>query len=202
MKREIGLFFLLLISASDSHDINCTSEQVEAAVGDDVTLDCHLKSKRDVTGELVEWKFNDSFVIIYKNRGLSPDDQAEEFKGRAALDVGELRKGNLAVKISSVNTADGGIYTCSVRDKHKQISCNVHLNVQKSSNKSKAKSPEGTDTTPSLENGNKDWIIGLSVVGSVVIAVLAVVLGFLIWKKCQHQNPAAPGNPVENIPLN
>ncbi|XP_044198216.1 uncharacterized protein LOC122974260 isoform X2 [Thunnus albacares] len=136
MKREIGLFFLLLISATDNDDIICSSEPVKAAVGDNVTLDCHLKSKRDVTGALVEWKFNGShYVVVHR---------------------------------SGVNTTDGGIYTCSVKiGKQPRISCNVHLIV----------------------DGNKGGNIGHIVGGFFggVVVVLAVVLGFLIWKRPQDR---------------
>ncbi|XP_044198215.1 butyrophilin subfamily 2 member A1-like isoform X1 [Thunnus albacares] len=169
MKREIGLFFLLLISATDNDDIICSSEPVKAAVGDNVTLDCHLKSKRDVTGALVEWKFNGShYVVVHRSGGLSPDDQTEQFKNRATFVNEKPEKGNFTVQISSVNTTDGGIYTCSVKiGKQPRISCNVHLIV----------------------DGNKGGNIGHIVGGFFggVVVVLAVVLGFLIWKRPQDR---------------
>ncbi|XP_067436740.1 butyrophilin subfamily 2 member A2-like [Thunnus thynnus] len=220
--KKTGLFFLLFfLSATGNDTIICPSEPVKAAVGGNVTLDCHFESKRNVTGELVEWKFNGSLsVVVHRSEGFSPDDQAEQFENRTTLDEEKLGIGNLTVQISSVNTTDGGIYTCSVGVGPQQNSCNVHLIVEKSSNKSKAKSPEGTDTTPSLENGNENWKIIVGVVVGLLVALVVTAcccwwkyeLLRSIWGRCRtqlsirrrrrQQNPAAPGNPIEMMRLN
>lgn len=107
-------------------------ESVTAAVGKDVSLGCLLEHKRDVTEELIQWKFSDSHVVVvYKSRDLSPGDQAEQFVNRTILDLKQLRRGNFTVKILSVNKTDDGNYTCSVGLYKDEISCTVHLTVSK-----------------------------------------------------------------------
>ncbi|XP_051237124.1 uncharacterized protein LOC127352627 [Dicentrarchus labrax] len=110
--------------------LTCQPSPVVAAVGEDVTLDCHLKLRRNVTHKTVEWTFNESeLVLVYRSRGFSAN-QAERFKGRASLDSsGSLSEGKLPVKISSVGKTDAGTYSCSVGTRRERISCSTELIV-------------------------------------------------------------------------
>ncbi|TKS93289.1 Myelin-oligodendrocyte glycoprotein [Collichthys lucidus] len=89
---------------------------VEATVGGNVTLDFHFKSQRNVAGELIEWKFNNSVhVLVYRSGGVSGSIQADRFKSRASLEsTDNIAKGKLAVKISSLTNMDAGTYSCFV----------------------------------------------------------------------------------------
>lgn len=135
MKWKIGLsliglliVFLLINAATENSLLICRPTQ-EAAVGDDVTLDFHFEPQHDVKSTLVEWKFNNiSLVLVYKSRGFSTNDQAIQFKDRASLDSsGDLAKGKLPVKISSVSKSDAGTYSCFVGKGKKQISNSIKL---------------------------------------------------------------------------
>lgn len=111
----------------------CPKSWLVRAVGEDVTLDCRFEPQHDVTSEPFEWKFNKfDHVLVYRSRGFSDDDQAEQFSGRASLESsGDLTKGNLPLKISSVKKTDAGIYSCSVGRGKQQISCSIELNFGK-----------------------------------------------------------------------
>ncbi|XP_027143457.1 uncharacterized protein LOC104939328 isoform X2 [Larimichthys crocea] len=102
---------------------------VEETVGGNVTLDFHFKSQRNVAGELIEWKFNNSiYVLVYRSRGVSGSIQADQFKSRASLEsTDNIAKGKLAVKISSLTNMDAGTYSCFVGRKTERRSCSIQL---------------------------------------------------------------------------
>ncbi|XP_035530984.1 uncharacterized protein LOC118337926 [Morone saxatilis] len=133
---RLALFFCPRHRAKHQEDreralLTCQPSPVVAAVGEDVTLDCHLKLRRDVTRKTVEWILNKTdFVLVYRNRGFSPADQGERFKGRASPDSSvNLSEGKLPVKISSVGKTDAGAYSCSVGTGRERISCSTELIV-------------------------------------------------------------------------
>lgn len=81
-----------------------------------MTLDCHVGS--DLIGSIksVEWKFNGEVnVLVYKSKDFSLDDQGAHFRDRASEgDSWDFDKGNLPLKIKSLQESDSGIYSCSV----------------------------------------------------------------------------------------
>lgn len=125
MKR----FMLCLIK--ETHHIICPKSQVEAIVGEDVTLDCHLHPKRDVTIEQFEWKFNKKErALVYRSKGFSATDQAKKFKNRVSLGSdGSLTEGKIPLKITNVTKADEGPYSCSVGKRRR--SCEIRLTIGK-----------------------------------------------------------------------
>lgn len=114
----------------------------EAAVGDNVTLDFHLKPERDVTRELVEWRFRSSaLVLLYRSQDFSPNNQEKQFSGRASLDdSGDLSKGKLPVKILSVSKEDAGIYSCSIGKREDKVSNSMELIISDADRQVKNKS--------------------------------------------------------------
>lgn len=123
-------FILCLVTEMDQ--LTCL-KAVEATVGGNVTLDFHFKSQRNVAGELIEWKFNNSiYVLVYRSRGVSGSDQADQFKSRASLEsTDNIAKGKLAVKISSLTNMDAGTYSCFVGRKTERRSCSIQLIICK-----------------------------------------------------------------------
>lgn len=125
MKR----FMLCLIK--ETHHIICPKSQVEATVGEDVTLDCHLHPQRDVTIEQFEWKFNKKErALVYRSKGFSATDQAKKFKNRASLGSnGSRTEGKIPLIITNVTKADEGTYSCSVGKRRRP--CEIRLIIGK-----------------------------------------------------------------------
>ncbi|KAI3375795.1 hypothetical protein L3Q82_003745 [Scortum barcoo] len=147
-------------------------EQVKATVGEDVTLDCHLKFPRDVTDKLFEWKFGSQHVLVYRSRGFSPDDQAAQFKDRAHPDSSiDLTIGKLPVKISSVQTNDAGTYSCSVGIKRDRISCSTELIVEP-----KPELTKGADDEKVVQHPNQSPEHGNTGIGTVIIGIVVPLL--------------------------
>ncbi|KAI4800476.1 hypothetical protein KUCAC02_009700 [Chaenocephalus aceratus] len=88
----------------------------DAAKGEDVTLDCHVGSDLIGSIKLVEWRFNGEVnVLVYKSKDFSLDDQGAHFRGRASKGHNwNVDKGNLPLKIKTLQESDAGIYNCSV----------------------------------------------------------------------------------------
>ncbi|XP_045929049.1 butyrophilin subfamily 2 member A2-like isoform X2 [Micropterus dolomieu] len=148
---EIFVLLLVLLSApvsdtwaksrGNNEKLICDPKH-EAAVGDNVTLDFHLKPERDVTRELVEWRFRSSaLVLVYRSQDFSPNNQEKQFSGRASLDdSGDLSKGKLPVKILSVSKEDAGIYSCSIGKREDKVSNSMELIISDADRQVKNKS--------------------------------------------------------------
>ncbi|XP_036417941.1 CD276 antigen homolog isoform X1 [Colossoma macropomum] len=100
------LVFLLLIQKVSLQD-------VQAYVGETITLPC-LNSDKALQGEItVFWRFKDT-ITVYDiiNSRASFDEQEASFRNRVEGFSAEWTKGNFSIKLSSVTKADGGTYTC------------------------------------------------------------------------------------------
>uniref|UniRef100_A0A3Q1GFQ7 Ig-like domain-containing protein n=1 Tax=Acanthochromis polyacanthus TaxID=80966 RepID=A0A3Q1GFQ7_9TELE len=105
---------------------------IQAAVGEDVILPCHLKPESDVRKLTVEWKHNKTTVHMYRSLADDPDSQDERFKNRTRLFRDEMVRGNISLNLSYVTEQDKGIYTCSVHNHTQVIEGNVTLEVGES----------------------------------------------------------------------
>lgn len=178
-------------SNDDGQNMKCSGAPVTTygnADDDDATL-----SFPNASGDNKRWTLRrkDTEQDLWYCRGNYKDTIAERYKDRIQVSsCDDIAKGNAKVTILKLSPSDGGLYalcndeelcTCSnlVITAAKTEPPNTAHEAEKSSNKSKAKSPEGTDTTPSLENDNKDGntgrIVGGVGGGVVVVAVLIFV---------------------------
>ncbi|XP_044040357.1 butyrophilin subfamily 1 member A1-like isoform X9 [Siniperca chuatsi] len=190
----IGLVIIIIILLINANTVigqlRCPKSRVESAVGEDVILECHVDPERDVTAGLFKLMFKSDFVLVYRDRVHSSDDQAPQFKDRAFLvDSWNLSKGKFAVKISSLMTADAGTYTCTVGTGSQKISCSIDLIIDPKENRS-----PGNPT----DNGGGDH--NTYVTGSVIGIGIAVVL-WLCQRQENNQNVAPDANEL-NAPLN
>ncbi|KAI3375983.1 hypothetical protein L3Q82_016510, partial [Scortum barcoo] len=113
------------------------SEQSWLSVRGDVML-CSLHTciatlthRWNATNATVEWSHKDhnNSVHLYQDKKDNPAEQSEHFEGRTSLFPEELTKGNLSLKLSSVQLSDSGRYRCSFSSEKHQSSCYVDLTV-------------------------------------------------------------------------
>nr|XP_046236164.1 myelin-oligodendrocyte glycoprotein-like [Scatophagus argus] len=135
MKGKVGLVVLLLtravVASSQDPKVVCPSRPVEAAVSEAVTLQCHLNPPLDASNMSVEWSHGprNHTVHLYRDGKDSHTARGEDFKGRTSLFHQGLTKGNLSLKLSSVQLSDSGGYRCSFSTNSLQDSCDVSLTV-------------------------------------------------------------------------
>ncbi|XP_028462064.1 uncharacterized protein LOC114573990 isoform X2 [Perca flavescens] len=107
-------------------------KSLDAAVGDNVTLDFHLKPQWNETkwkGFVFECKQSSNIALVYKSGGFSDVDQAKRFRGRVSSDSSwDLSKGKLGWKISKFGQSDAGTYKCIVRPG--KLNCCTELKIK------------------------------------------------------------------------
>lgn len=141
--RLIGLILLFLMTSKGIEPgVSNNLQTQDAAVGEDVTLDCHVGPYLINFIKTVEWKFNDEVnVLVYKSKDFSRNDQEAHFRDRASKgDSWDFKTGELPVKIKSLQESDAGIYCCSVStltgEDPKEI-ISIKLNVNEAVDKEK-----------------------------------------------------------------
>ncbi|XP_044040999.1 butyrophilin subfamily 3 member A3-like [Siniperca chuatsi] len=162
----------LILTDVVNGQLRCPKSRVEAAVGEDVTLECHIDPERDVTRGVFKLMVNQSErVLVYRGEGHDYfDDQHEQFKGRVSLESNSenLSKGEFVVKISSATTDDAGKYTCTTEN---HISCSIDLVIEPEENSIKGNQIDGGG------DHNNTYVTGSgSVIGIVVVIVIIIVI--------------------------
>ena len=84
---------------------------VEASVGDDVTLPCHLSPETSAVAMEIRWfKWTDC-IYLYKNGHVTV---REDYEGRVSVNTQELQRGDVSLRLRERRWGDGGVYTCQV----------------------------------------------------------------------------------------
>ncbi|XP_036421065.1 CD276 antigen homolog [Colossoma macropomum] len=102
--------------------INTVSlQEIEAVVGDNIILPCSNSDEAPQDKVTVFWRFRDSRTVydIINNKVLF-DEQDTSFRHRVESFPAEWTKGNFSITLSSVQKADGGLYTCFIPAINKQ----------------------------------------------------------------------------------
>ncbi|XP_029028541.1 myelin-oligodendrocyte glycoprotein-like [Betta splendens] len=180
-----------------------SDQAVQAVVGDDVILPCHMEPPVDVTTLTVEWTTRNGAVVHkFESRKDNTDIQNDTFKGRTSLFHDEMHKGNISLKLINVTLTDAGNYTCFVRKLIQQKKDNVGLFVDSKDKKgrdddSKASStvPTGPTNPPALTACHITLIVA-----AVVILIAGVVAGLVWWTRQRNRRQNQAEAP-ENIPM-
>ncbi|XP_059210524.1 butyrophilin subfamily 3 member A2-like [Centropristis striata] len=115
---SVLVFHLLLThSCRGQFQLFGPSQPIVANVGDDIIMPCYLKPVKDVSAMTLEWMrpdLNPEFVNVQRNGEDLISARNPSFKGRTSLFTGELKKGNMSLKLSKVKPSDAGRYTCFI----------------------------------------------------------------------------------------
>ncbi|XP_007655660.3 junctional adhesion molecule-like isoform X3 [Ornithorhynchus anatinus] len=114
-----NLILILVILGSDwgRADVVETRPQVEAHVGDTVTLECVFQSTEKKHLSKVDWNFfpteseHEEVILFYYNNLSVP---VGRFRDRALL-TGNIAERNASVVLRDIGEADHGTYTCELR---------------------------------------------------------------------------------------
>ncbi|XP_029028557.1 myelin-oligodendrocyte glycoprotein-like [Betta splendens] len=160
------------VQLSVGSEVIGSDQPVQAVVGDDVILPCHMEPLVDVTTLAVEWTTRNGAVVHkYKSQKDDTDIQNDQFKGRTSLFHDEMHKGNISLKLTNVTLTDAGNYTCSVRKRLQKKKDNVELFVDSIDKKGRDVNSKTTALTAGLT------------VPAVVILIAGVVAGLIWWKR-------------------
>ncbi|KAM4835084.1 butyrophilin subfamily 2 member A2-like [Thomomys bottae] len=109
------LFFLSLFAlVSGQFSVVGLTDPIQAMVGENTTLHCHLSPEKNAEDMEVRW-FRSQFssaVLVYKGRRERIEEQMEEYQGRTTFISKDISKGSVALVIHNVTAHDNGIYHC------------------------------------------------------------------------------------------
>ncbi|XP_055369871.1 butyrophilin subfamily 1 member A1-like isoform X1 [Betta splendens] len=177
------------VQLSVGSEVIGSDQAVQAVVGGDVILPCHMEPPFDVTTLTVEWKYVRAVVHKYKSQ-KETDSQNDQFKNRTSLFHNEMHKGNISLKLTNVNLTDAGNYTCSVPKLQSQVKKdNVELIVD--SKDKKGRDADDSETTA--------LTAGLTI-PAVVILIAGVVAG-LVWWRRQRNHGRSQAEAPENVAM-
>uniref|UniRef100_A0A3Q1IH35 Ig-like domain-containing protein n=1 Tax=Anabas testudineus TaxID=64144 RepID=A0A3Q1IH35_ANATE len=160
------------VIASTGPDVVCPSQPLLASVSENVILQCHLVPPVDMRDMTVEWShghFNYT-VLLYQDGKDNFKEENKTFTNRTSVSYQGLNKGDLSLRLFSVQLSDSGTYRCSIHIEKLQSSCYVNLSVAENKN-NRSEHQQNTD----WENNRKTEIIIYCVVGIVIILILIAV---------------------------
>uniref|UniRef100_A0A8C4EVC4 Ig-like domain-containing protein n=1 Tax=Dicentrarchus labrax TaxID=13489 RepID=A0A8C4EVC4_DICLA len=111
--------FLLAHFCRGQSQLIGSPQPIVATVGDDIILPCHLEPAVDVTAKTLEWTrpdLNPRFVYVWRAGQDLVNVKNPGYKGRTSLFAGEVKHGNISLKLSKVKPSDEGRYRCYIPD--------------------------------------------------------------------------------------
>ncbi|KAF3698106.1 V-set domain-containing T-cell activation inhibitor 1 B7 -like protein 4 [Channa argus] len=204
---SLGLLFASTSAQVQEPEVIGSHEPIGAVAGEDVILPCHLEPPFDVTTLRVEWKFNESFVHVYRSRMDDTALQDKKFKNRTFLFHNEMHTGNISLKLTNVSLTDAGKYTCYVPKLQSQVKRGyINLSVD-SMDEGKKRQQEATTEAPKNNETTQHNVQYTGTIIAVVLGVvmLLVIIAFAIWQKQRNRDGHNRSNTVntqEQVPLN
>ncbi|XP_042257476.1 butyrophilin-like protein 2 isoform X1 [Thunnus maccoyii] len=196
-RRDRNNLNVVLFVSSGATSAICPTQPIEAVEGDDVTLPCKLYPPDNVSAYTVDWKRVDLNKVVYSYRHKQDhhDAQMERYRGRTTFDHGGLSRGNLTLRISSVQLNDSGPYRCSVPKLTARCVVNVSV-VPKDQQNMLNRIGDATTNRPPVEDVTKpdnhdaakertSYAIAFPIVFFIVIVGVLVKSGMI--KNCRRK---------------
>ncbi|XP_042257474.1 uncharacterized protein LOC121889525 isoform X1 [Thunnus maccoyii] len=176
----------------------CPPQPMEAVEGGDVTLPCELYPSKNVSAYTVDWKRVDLNGIVYSYRHKKDhhDAQMERYTGRTTVNHDGLSRGNLTLRISSVQLNDSGRYRCFVPNLTARCFVNVSV-VPKRIDDANTNGPPVEDDTEAHRDAAKErtsYAIAFPIVGLIVIVGVLVKRGMIKNRRRGQEGEMVPNN--------
>uniref|UniRef100_A0A673W7I6 Ig-like domain-containing protein n=2 Tax=Salmo trutta TaxID=8032 RepID=A0A673W7I6_SALTR len=107
-----SLFIAVKMAESRVHtQFKLTSEDYVEAVGEEVTLPCHLSPDTSAVATTIRWFKETECIYLYKNGQVT---ERSGYEGRVSLITQELERGNVSLRLRAYRESDRGVYICQV----------------------------------------------------------------------------------------
>ncbi|CAK6984450.1 butyrophilin-like protein 2 isoform X2, partial [Scomber scombrus] len=129
--KEIFVGFLCFLCFAENvkgiHRAICPTQPVEAEEGDEVTLPCHLDPPIDLTDYTSDWERVDlkEIVYSYRHKWHHYDAQKKRYRNRTTFNLDGLIRGDVTLRISSVQLDESGPYRCFVPKLNARCALNI-----------------------------------------------------------------------------
>ncbi|XP_034532200.1 uncharacterized protein LOC117807196 [Notolabrus celidotus] len=204
-----AVFTVLVWTLVEGQPRVISPQTVNAALGADVVLQCHVVPEHDVQSYTIEWSRPDwkkdpsdpqsgyNFVLLYRYRQDVTDVKIKSFFNRTSLFTDSLKHGNASLQIREVTMEDQGTYRCYIpllKSPVRQTLIQLVVDPDFGRTTEMMDAAENTVTPDNLD----DWAIsrsdrfrhGIWLSFLVFIAVFLAAGGgiYLYNHKCQGQN--------------
>ncbi|XP_069044373.1 uncharacterized protein [Lepisosteus oculatus] len=104
------------VSRPETFQVLGPADPVVAVAGEDTVLPCYLSPRISAEGLEIRWYRDERSepVFLYRKQRPELQDQVLTYRGRAALFLEELSKGNTSLQLTRVRGSDHGRYRCVV----------------------------------------------------------------------------------------
>ncbi|XP_031155818.2 V-set domain-containing T-cell activation inhibitor 1-like [Sander lucioperca] len=159
MKILLITFLLFPETILGEHHLTCP-QTIEAAEGDDVNIQCRLDppvNLSDYTLDVARLDLgdDDGDVYCYRHGKDHLDDQMDRYRGRTTLNHEDLIRGNMRLKISSVNLSDRGNYIVFLKKLRAHSVINITVVSKDQANRTK-RTDSSTSGPPVEEETESD----------------------------------------------
>ncbi|XP_035856361.1 programmed cell death 1 ligand 1-like isoform X2 [Sander lucioperca] len=195
MKILLITFLLFPETILGEHHLTCP-QTIEAAEGEDVNIQCGLDppvNLSDYTLDVARERDdhgNYDDVYSYRRGKDHLDDQMGRYRGRTTLNHEDLIRGNVTLKISSVNLSDSGNYIVFLKKLQAPSVINITVVSKDQANRTKrndssTSGPPVEEETESDHRGGsaKEESVWKTVLASVCAAAAAVGVVLLLVKR-------------------
>ncbi|XP_035856363.1 V-set domain-containing T-cell activation inhibitor 1-like isoform X5 [Sander lucioperca] len=213
MKILLITFLLFPETILGEHHLTCP-QTIEAAEGEDVNIQCGLDppvNLSDYTLDVARERDdhgNYDDVYSYRRGKDHLDDQMGRYRGRTTLNHEDLIRGNVTLKISSVNLSDSGNYIVFLKKLQAPSVINITVVSKDQANRTK-RNDSSTSGPPVEEETESDHRDGENrktaravILPSVLLLWILLVLVLLLMRGRKEKNPETAANRYEEKNLN
>ncbi|XP_035856362.1 V-set domain-containing T-cell activation inhibitor 1-like isoform X4 [Sander lucioperca] len=214
MKILLITFLLFPETILGEHHLTCP-QTIEAAEGEDVNIQCGLDppvNLSDYTLDVARERDdhgNYDDVYSYRRGKDHLDDQMGRYRGRTTLNHEDLIRGNVTLKISSVNLSDSGNYIVFL--KKLQAPSVINITVVSKDQANRTKRNDSSTSGPPVEeetesdhrgDGENRKTARAVILPSVLLLWILLVLVLLLMRGRKEKNPETAANRYEEKNLN
>uniref|UniRef100_A0A7N4V3L1 Ig-like domain-containing protein n=1 Tax=Sarcophilus harrisii TaxID=9305 RepID=A0A7N4V3L1_SARHA len=125
----IFLFFETYTLASEEFSVIGPTQPIQAQVGGEAALSCHLSPQKNAQDMKVIWSQSLKIVHHYEHGKDEFRDQSPDYQGRTKLMKDSITSGNVILRIWNITASDEGWYKCHFDSDSHQEEANVKLCV-------------------------------------------------------------------------
>ncbi|XP_074117832.1 myelin-oligodendrocyte glycoprotein-like isoform X2 [Sminthopsis crassicaudata] len=125
----IFLFFETYTLASEEFSVIGPTQPIQAQVGGEAALPCHLSPQKNAQDMKVIWSRSLKIVHHYEHGKDEFRDQSPDYQGRTKLVRDSITSGNVTLRIWNITASDEGWYKCHFDSGSHREEANVKLCV-------------------------------------------------------------------------
>ncbi|XP_062390953.1 uncharacterized protein LOC134078819 isoform X2 [Sardina pilchardus] len=162
--KHLCVMFLLLcctkVTKTAIPKVVAPLNPVHGVVGDDLILPCSLENNVSAVDMEVQWIINGNQLVHKYRRHMDvTDQQLEAYRGRTSLFREELQRGNISLKLRSVNISDTNTYRCYINTNEGTEDASFEVQINELGNEPEISTKSHYNGSGTLECKSTNWEI-------------------------------------------